>query len=342
MTKLVVDLEKSTAQGRLVFAPLDITAVAGPKGDPGTDGAQGNQGIPGIQGIQGLQGLQGLQGIQGIKGDTGAAGAAGAAGSAGAPGAKGDKGDTGNTGIQGIQGVKGDTGSAGTPGTAGAPGGQGIQGVKGDTGSTGAAGTNGTNGSAGATGPVGPAGAVGPVSWFLKGEGTLTAGANAMVAGRQSMHPIVVPAQITIDALAISVTTAAVGGAYTMYLGIYPDTLNSGYPDTTQLLASTTVTLGPTGNVLGMLATPLVLPPGRYWVASLYVVTTAPTTAPQVSTITNSTFPYTVPITTALSNSLRGYCRPGRTTLATDATTTANIVISGSNDVPCVYPRRSA
>lgn len=91
---------------------VDLSSLAGLKGDKGD---------------QGLAGPKGDQGSAGPKGDKGDQGPAGPKGDKGDRGDKGDKGDQGPSGPAGQKGDKGDQGPKGDQGAAGSLAGSGLQ-----------------------------------------------------------------------------------------------------------------------------------------------------------------------------------------------------------------------
>lgn len=89
----------------------------------------------------------------------------------------------------------------------------------------------------------------------------------ALTAARQYYIPFMVPRQVTLSGLRISVTTASAGQAN---LGLYGSAVASGSDVPGAMLAAITATLdtGTTGDKTGNFASQLVLTPGTlYWAA---------------------------------------------------------------------------
>ncbi len=172
----------------------------------------------------------------GPKGDAGPAGPAGPAGSTGPAGPQGVKGDTGNAGPTGPTGPAGVQGPQGPMGPMGLMGPQGLTGPAGDTGPKGDQGDIGPQGLVGPVGPIGPAGPSSfDISYYRRtGTGvpelwytSLTTG-SAITTGAPTANvlraiPFVVPKDVTLDRIAINVSTLKAGLAR---LGIYEDNGN--------------------------------------------------------------------------------------------------------------------
>jgi hypothetical protein len=180
-----------------------------------------------------------------------------------------------------------------------------------------------------------------PTNWYVFPQHVLSATASVLTsdAGKTLFVPIRLNAG-TYDAIAYNVTTAQSGGATTFSVALYPEDPTTGLPKTDAgPLASGTGSLAATGNVI-VTFTGVVLPAGNYYLASLYVITTAPTTPAQLPCISNNTAP--LPWSAwVLPSTSRGRTRTG-TALPTDATTTANIAATGLADVPFLGIRKSA
>jgi hypothetical protein len=115
---------------------------------------------------------------------------------------------------------------------------------------------------------------------------TASAGA-ALTSGRLTFHPFDVgPNAKVFTALGVGVTTAQSGGAVALTLAAYPDDGSGGQP----LLTGGPAVSGPvTGlTAMGAAIAPVAwtAQPGRYWLAALYVATSAPTTAPAAYALT--------------------------------------------------------
>lgn len=127
-----------------------------------------------------------------------------------------------------------------------------------------------------------------PVGTYLTPAG-MVSGGGAFVLAHQDFftYPVDVPSPATFSHAGFKVDTAAVGGAVALYVAVYADNGTGTAPDLTQRLAYTTTPAALTavvdgGTDLAFSAPWVVANPGRYWVASLYIQTTAPTTEPKV------------------------------------------------------------
>ena len=81
-------------------------------------------------------------------------------------------------------------------------------------------------------------------------------------------YPVVIPNQVTLSSLAISVTTGQTGGA--AHVGLYADT-GSGYPGS--LIVDSGVLAATTTAVVSKTSLTNVLAPGVYWAASIFTAT---------------------------------------------------------------------
>lgn len=137
------------------------------------------------------------------------------------------------------------------------------------------------------------------------------------------------------DRLGVNVSTAQVGGATTFTLGLYPDDGTGGAPNTAGgPLVSGAVPLTATG--LAALAISGVRQPGRYWMASLYVVTTTPTTVPLVAVVSNASPGLWIPPTLSIGSLSRALVLTGQTALPTAA---SSPVGGSSSNIPVVAAR---
>lgn len=114
--------------------------------------------------------------------------------------------------------------------------------------------------------------------------GSLTSGTLTLVALD------VGPTAKAFTALAVAVSSAQVGGSTTTTLGLYPDNGSGGLPNLVGgPIVSGTIPMTPVGNATFTPASPFTLAAGRYWMAFLYVVTTAPTTVSTVRVFSTGT-----------------------------------------------------
>lgn len=142
------------------------------------------------------------------------------------------------------------------------------------------------------------------------------------------------PLAKTYDRLAVSVVTAQAGGATTFTLGLYPDDGTGGAPNTAAgPLTSGSVPLTAIG--YAMLTIAGLRQPGRYWLASLYVVTTAPTTTASVVCVSNVAPTLWFPSTAVIGGIVRGL---GLTSQVLP-TTASSPVGTGSGNIPVIAAR---
>lgn len=165
----------------------------------------------------------------------------------------------------------------------------------------------------------------------------------AYVSGRATFHPISLRAA-TYDALLVNVAVAEVGGTTTLKLGVYADDGTGGAPKpgAAGLLSSVTVSLAGVSagaNVVGVLASPLALPGGRYWLATYYGATVAPTTPAQSPALALAAWSLPFAPTVSPGSRFRGRSRTGLTDLPIDSVVPP---VSAANEVVIVGIRRSA
>lgn len=188
--------------------------------------------------------------------------------------------------------------------------------------------------------------AVPQVGWYATDSTVLQFGTgSALVSGKQTYHRLFLgPA--TYDALAVNVLTAqTANGAVTLTGSLYPDDGTDGWPDTSTnpLQSAQFAALTSTGYKLAVLPAPLVVTrPIIYWVGVLWLVTTAPGTAPVLNSIANNIQSLGRPSAIGLGTPIRGYTRTGLTAPANTALTPANVTVSGGTDITGVAIRRSA
>jgi hypothetical protein len=149
-TYVVVSLDPTLTNERVLTAGTNITIVDGGANGPLTINASGGAGSTGPQGPPGQDGTDGEDGTPGPLGKDGTAGTAGVAGAAGIPLA-GEDGMDGDVGPPGPTGATGATGAAGS-GTQGPPGPPGEDGQDGEIGPPGPVGAAGSSGSGGIKG----------------------------------------------------------------------------------------------------------------------------------------------------------------------------------------------
>lgn len=175
--------------------------------------------------------------------------------------------------------------------------------------------------------------------WWISAPGYLGTVASTLTSQRCTFHPFLIAAG-TYDALAINVSTAQVGGTVTCKLALYKDDGSGSWPDTTNIIVSSTIVLTATGNATGTF-TSTALTAGLYWAACFYNVSVSPTTAPQVRCLTNTSWALGLPNSIDATTRARGYYRSSLTDLPTDATTTGNVSVSASNDIPAIGLRKA-
>lgn len=209
-----------------------------------------------------------------------------------------------------------------------AGGGEGSVGPKGDTGDT---------------GPAGPKGdgffTKAPPTWSIPPNGVLSAIAGTHTPGRFLTIPTDVPTASTIGELFYRVDTAAVGGSVRMQAALFPSDVD-GWPILASPLWTGDLELGSVGSKVLTLPTPLALPAGRYWTATQYFQTTAPTTAPKLISASNVTLNIPTPPGVIPGETMRGY----RINTATWPTSSAGVAwtISGSTEVVMIGLRVTA
>lgn len=142
-----------------------------------------------------------------------------------------------------------------------------------------------------------------------------------LVAGSCYFLPLDVVRPLTVRALGISVTAAQSGGTTTLSVGVYRDDGTLGNP----LLPPGPVASGAVAALTSIgnrtVAVSTTLSPGRWWLASLYVVTSAPTTAATVAAY-NGNIGLATPIPNGSALTLNSRCRQltGQSALPTSGT----------------------
>jgi hypothetical protein len=168
----------------------------------------------------------------------------------------------------------------------------------------------------------------------------------AQTTGRMYIQPWVIgPSGFTVDQAAIRMSTPQSGGTTTAYVAVY-GTDQYGLIDTSQrlMLSNSFVLTTSAATIYATFPTPTFLPIGLYWVAYLYVQTSAPTTQALVVGINNST--WALPnLSGVVGTSVRGYYY--NTTVSTPPTTaiafnSTNWSQTANTDVPQIMLRRSA
>jgi hypothetical protein len=157
------------------------------------------------------------------------------------------------------------------------------------------------------------------------------------VTGTVYFMPVDVgPNPQTMKGIGVNVTTAYVAGTavITVTLGLYKDDITGGKPDLPQLLYSGTIDASATGIKLASFPSDLILNPGRYWLAFLYVASVAPTTAPSFTCVT-AALPLPLPGGTAPGTLARAYTFAG-TALPT---TVQTLGVHGGSVCPVVALR---
>ncbi len=164
----------------------------------------------------------------------------------------------------------------------------------------------------------------------------LSSANNTLSSGSVYFSPLDVgPAPKAYDRLGVNVGTAQVGGSTTFTLGLYPDDGSGGAPNT----AAGPLVSGPVPLTAGGLAALTIsgtLQPARYWMASLYVSTTAPTTAPLVAVISNASPGLWIPPTLSIGSLSRALVLTSQTALPTTA---SSPVGGSSSNIPVVAAR---
>lgn len=182
-------------------------------------------------------------------------------------------------------------------------------------------------------------GSIPPVGWIASPAGALSTAAATPTTGRLVLHPIDLPYAMTVDALVCNVGTAGVGGTYTVHLGLYPSDAE-GMPLLTNgpVIPATALVTSSTG-IKTQTITPVALKAGRYWTASLYVVTSAPSTAPQLHGNSNATASVPRPTSQGPSGgAIKGYYVNAQTTIGAVASPTFTVI--GDNSCVLVGLRR--
>lgn len=174
--------------------------------------------------------------------------------------------------------------------------------------------------------------------YWVSTEGFLGTANTAPTSGRCTWHPFWLEGG-SYNGLGINVATAQVAGTVTTTLGLYKDSGTGAMPLTLGgPIVSGTVVLTATGNAAASF-TATTIPTGMYWASFIYVASVAPTTAPVIKCLTNTTYAIPMPNATDLTTRVRGWARTGLTGLPTDAGTTANMSVVGATDIPVIALR---
>jgi len=289
---------------------------------PGVAGPQGPQGPPGDPGAQGLPGSDGNPGLPGPVGDKGPVGDQGAPGATGQPGLAGDKGPTGDSGSQGLPGNQGPTGD---PGAQGLPGNQGPVGNQGPIGEQGPTGTGVFSIGRDSNRKIGT---VNYEAWYTTPTTGTALTTGALTANRLYALPFIVPAGMTIDRIAINVTTLGTGNAR---LGIYED---SGLYPATRTLDAGEVSIASTG--VKSITISQALTPGHKWLVVVSNGTPTIRTFAVASLIPVLGYNNTLPVTPNLA--IYG----AYTYAALPATFPATPTMITAVPIPAIFVRRSA
>lgn len=196
----------------------------------------------------------------------------------------------GATGPQGLQGGQGATGPAGQPGATGPQipaGTNGTDGQDGSDGATGAQGATGPQGLQGATGAMGEQGATGaggnpgigitiaPAAGdYIAQLGLIEPTGGLPPAGQIAFVPIVIPANMTVDAFGLHCAGIQTGGTTQIRCGLYS---SSGNTPGNLIVSADLPALSSLGSKVGTFA-PTALTSGIYWLAVIYTVAAAPDT----------------------------------------------------------------
>lgn len=191
-----------------------------------------------------------------------------------------------------------------------------------------------------------PAGSIQPpVGYSIPPSGVSGASTGAPTYQTQQMVPIDIgPAGWTADAIITQLTTAYTGATIpTAYAGIYASDPVTGFPDTSQLLASGSLDL--TSVTAGIRAIPfttaVALPAGRYWAAFL-LAGPAVTTAGAFTSISVSAYVLPIPSSGTPGVSLRALTLASMTALKTTASAASLFTLAGGTTNVLPYLRRSA
>jgi hypothetical protein len=188
-----------------------------------------------------------------------------------------------------------------------------------------------------------------PVSWYATAGGQQSnVSGSALTSGTVNFTPFMVgQGSWTTDAIISRLVGAQSGGTVSLDVAIYANL--AGLPDTSgnplARAASTAVTLTTANtNIVQTLTSAFTLQANKtYWLASLYVASSAPTTAPTFIYVNNPSWGLAIPSSIGLGNMPRAYTWASRTVLPTGAALVAsNLSVATANTVPMLYLRRSA
>ena len=180
-----------------------------------------------------------------------------------------------------------------------------------------------------------------PSTYFIRAQGMLGTANSVMTAGRCTFHPIWLKAG-NYDQLAVVLAVAQVSGTVTTKVGLYKDAGNGSHPLTSggPVVSGTVAALTGTLNQNRVTSfTSTYMDAGMYWVACVYLVSSAPSTAPQVKCVTNNTWSLPVANTLDATTVIRGLYLSSQTDLPTGSNAYSAFTISASNDVPTVCIR---
>lgn len=182
-----------------------------------------------------------------------------------------------------------------------------------------------------------------PVNGYLNVPGVINTGFNIQDSGTLYLHPIIVPAPMTVGAFRTKLNNVRTGGSgYLRKFGLYGET--NGYPNLGALLTSTVVddTVNAGGNGVDYPFTDLPLTAGRYWCASIMYYTSAPSDPANIITITAASFGLPGDNQNAPDAQVRSLRIQNLTDLPTTAVGIGTFVPDKSNNTPMLWLKRTA
>lgn len=185
-----------------------------------------------------------------------------------------------------------------------------------------------------------------PVGQTIATTGFVSSTSAAATAKTQHFYPLDIgPAGWTADAIYLNQVTAYSGSTIpTYFLGLYPTLPASGFPDTSKLLSSASISAGSAAGILKpVLANPVPMNIGRYW-ASFLMAGDAVATAGSLTTILSAASYPALPMVTAVApgTNIRSLTLTGQSALATAATAPNGFGVNGGSSAPALQVRRSA
>lgn len=182
-----------------------------------------------------------------------------------------------------------------------------------------------------------------PIGSFIAPTGLMTVSTAAPTSGRVTFLPFDITKRMTVSHVGYRIVTNAAGGTTAFNAGIYADNGDGSAPNTSRQLARTAtpdpLTTGT--NREAALAEPVTLAPGRYWVASLYLATVAPTTAPTMHLGANISIGHLSPTILWFTGALGARCLFANT--QTDLPISDLVLTAGyAEQPPIVVVKRSA